>query len=89
MGGNLINHTGNCGAPTADLLTVKLLFNSIISTPYAKFMCIDIKDFYLCTPMLRYEYFCMKLELFPDDIIEEYGLHNKVDAKGDVHCEVR
>ncbi len=43
MGGNLINYPGNCGTPTADLLTVKLLFNSIISTPHAKFMCIDIK----------------------------------------------
>ena len=89
MGGNLINYPGDCGTPTADLLTVKLLFNSVISTPQAKFMCIDIKDFYLCTPMERYEYFSMKLELFPEDIIEEYGLRDKVDAKGNVHCEVR
>jgi hypothetical protein len=55
MGGNLINYPGDCGTPTADLLTVKLLFNSVISTPQAKFMCIDIKDFYLCTPMECYE----------------------------------
>jgi hypothetical protein len=89
MGGNLINYPGDCGTPTADLLTVKLLFNSVISTPQAKFMCIDIKDFYLCTLMSRYEYFRMKLELFPDDIIEEYNLHSKVGARGDVHCEVK
>jgi hypothetical protein len=89
MGGNLINYPGDCGTPTADLLTVKLLFNSIISTPNAKFMSIDIKDFYLCTPMKRYEYFRMKIELFPEDIIQEYNLHNKVDATGNVHCEVR
>jgi hypothetical protein len=31
------------GTPTADLVTVKLLLNSIISTPGAKCMCIDIK----------------------------------------------
>ena len=89
IGGNLINYPGDCGTPTADLLTVKLLFNSIISTPNAKFMSIDIKDFYLCTPMKRYEYFRMKLELFPEDIIQEYDLRNKVDATGNVHCEVR
>jgi hypothetical protein len=71
MGGNLINYPGDCGTPTANLLTVKLLLKSIISTPNAKFMSIDIKDFYLKTPMSRYEYFCMKLELFPEDIIEE------------------
>ena len=89
MGGNLINYPDNCGTPTADLLTVKLLFNSIISTPNCKFMTIDIKDFYLMTPMDRYEYFRMKLELFPPDIIEKYGLHDKVDADGNVFCEVR
>ena len=74
--------------PLQIYLTVKMLFNSIISTPNAKFMSIDIKDFYLKTPMSCYEYFHMKLELFPEDIIEEYGLRDKVDAKGNVHCEV-
>ncbi len=57
MGGNLINYPGNCGISTADLLTVKLFLNSIISMPNAKFMSIDIKDFYLNTPMARYKYF--------------------------------
>ena len=37
MGSNLIHYPGNCGTPTADLLTVKLLFNSIISTPWLGF----------------------------------------------------
>jgi hypothetical protein len=89
MGGNLINYPDDCGTPTADILTVKLMFNSIISTPNAKFMTIDIKDFYLMTPMDRYEYFRMKMDLFPEDIIEEYGLRDKVDADGNVFCEVR
>jgi len=84
MGGNLINYPEDCGTPTADLLTIKLMFNSIISTTGAKFMTIDIKDFYLMTPMDRYEYFRMKLDLFPQDIIDEYGLRNKVDAYGNV-----
>ena len=38
--------------------------------------------------MDRFEYFWMKLELFPQDIIKEYGLRNKVDADGKVFCEV-
>jgi hypothetical protein len=57
MGGDLINYPGNCGTPTADLLTVKLLLNSVISTPNARFMTLDLKDFYLMAPMKRYEYF--------------------------------
>jgi len=51
MGGNLVNFPGDCSTPTADLLLVKLLLNSIISTTNAKFMTLDIKDFYLMTPM--------------------------------------
>jgi hypothetical protein len=89
MGGNLVNYPDDYGTPTADLLTIKLMFNSIISTPNAKFMTIDIKDFYLMTPMDRYEYFRMKLELFPHDIINEYGLRDKADADGNVFCEMR
>jgi hypothetical protein len=57
MGDNLINYPDDCGTSTADLLTVKLLLNSFIYTDNAKFMTVDIKDFYLMTPMKRYEYF--------------------------------
>ncbi len=88
MGGNLLNYPGDCCTPTADLLTIKFMFNSIILTTNAKFMTIDIKDFYLMTPMDHFEYFRMKLELFPQDIIEEYGLRDKVDADGNIFCEV-
>ncbi len=52
-------------------------------------MTINIKDFYLMAPMDRYEYFRMKLELFPQDIINEYGLRVKADADGNVFCKVR
>ena len=41
----------DCGTPTANLLTVKLLFNSVVLTPGAKFLGLDLKDFYLNTPM--------------------------------------
>ena len=51
-------------------------------------MTIDIKDFYLMTPMDRPKYFRMKLEFFPHKIIEQYGLESKVDKKGYVFCEV-
>jgi hypothetical protein len=69
MGGNLVNYPGNCRTPTANLLMVKLLLDSIISTPNAKCMTLDLKDFYQMMPMKRYEYFCMKLELFPQDTL--------------------
>jgi hypothetical protein len=48
-----------------------------------------VKDFYLMTPIKRYKYFRMKLELFPQDIIKEYSLTSKVNHNGNVHCEVQ
>ncbi len=74
---------------TADLLTVKLMFNSVISTPSSKFITIDIKDFYRMTPMDQYEYFQMKLDLSLPDIIKKYGHRDKVITGGDVFCEVQ
>ena len=51
IGGDRINYDGDCSTPIANLLTVKLLLNSVISTDGAKFMTIDIKNFYLKTPL--------------------------------------
>jgi hypothetical protein len=50
-GGDRVHYPGKAGTPTANLLTVKLLINSTISTVVAKFMTIAIKNFYLNTPM--------------------------------------
>ena len=68
VGGDLIAYPGECGTPTLDLLTVKLLLNSVFSTLGAKFMTIDIEDFYLNTPMTRYEYMRLKLCNIPEDV---------------------
>ena len=48
-GGDRIYFPGGVGTPTADLLTVKLLINSVISTPGAEWFTMDIRDFYLDT----------------------------------------
>ena len=51
VGGNRVNYPGDCRTPTTDILTVKLLLNSTISTAGACFMTIDINYFHLMTPM--------------------------------------
>ena len=89
LGGNLIVYPGDCGTPTVDLLTVKLLLNSVISTSNAKFMTIDIKDFYLNTPMDRFEYMKLKLSDLPEDFVKLYNLASKVDKNGFVYLEIR
>jgi hypothetical protein len=74
VGGNLIHYPGNVHTPTADITTAKILFNSVLSTPKAKFMGIDLSDFYLITDMDDYEYMYIPEWIIPPDIMEEYNL---------------
>eukprot|EP00804_Cyclotella_cryptica_P002855 CCRYP_009391-RA/>CCRYP_009391-RA protein AED:0.18 eAED:0.18 QI:0/0/0/1/1/1/2/0/800 len=76
VGGNRINFPGDCGTPTADMITVKILLNSVISTVNARFMTIDIKYFYLNMPMARPEYMRLKLADIPAAIIDLYHLRD-------------
>jgi hypothetical protein len=55
VGGNLIQYPGDVSTRSADLNTPKCLWNSTISTEGAKYMCLDIKKFYLGTPMDPFE----------------------------------
>jgi hypothetical protein len=45
VGGNLIRYDGDVSTRSADLTTFKYLWNSVISTPGAKYMCLDVKNF--------------------------------------------
>jgi hypothetical protein len=87
-GGNLIQYPGELTTRTADLTTAKVLWNSVLSTEGAKFCGLDIKNFYLCTPMDRYEYMKMPIHTFPPHIIEQYEL-DKHAKNGFVYLEIR
>ena len=45
IGNNQVNYPHDCGIPTSNLLIVKLLLNSVVSTPGAKFITVNIKYF--------------------------------------------
>ena len=65
VGGYLIHFLCDVTTPTADLITTNTIFNSVLSTKNAKFMCADIDNFYLNNPMDRYEYMKLPLEIIP------------------------
>jgi hypothetical protein len=88
-GGDRVHYPGDAGTPTANLLTVKLLLNSIISTPNAKFMAMDIKDFYLNTPMARYEYMRLRIANMPEDVIAHYKLTDIAMHDGYIYCKIQ
>ncbi len=88
VGGNLIDYPGELTTHTADLTTTKMLWNSVISTKDARYLCLDIKNFYLGTPMDRFEYMKMPNNIFPSETIKQYNLH-KHAKNGFVYLEIQ
>jgi hypothetical protein len=65
-----------------------LLLNSVLSTPEARFMTLDIHNFYLGTPLPDYEYMRIPLSSIPTDIIAQYHLTD-IASDGAVMVEIR
>jgi hypothetical protein len=78
VGGNLIDYPFELTKRTADMVSSKILWNSVISTKDAHFAGTNIKNMYLETPLDWYEYMKMPIALFPTDIIEHYRSNEKV-----------
>ena len=78
VGGNLIDYPGELTTKTADLVTSKILWNSVLSTQDARYMTIDIKSFYLATPLDIYKYMKIPVDIIPEHFIEQYGLQDKI-----------
>ena len=74
VGGNLIKYKGDMSTRTADLTTSKLLWNSVLSTEGAQYMCLDINNFYLTAALDYFEYMKMPLSVFPAWIKKQYNL---------------
>jgi hypothetical protein len=64
------------------------MWNTILNTKGMKFMCLDIKNFYLTAPLDRFEYMKMPLSLFPSWMREQYNLE-KHAKNGFVYIELR
>ena len=58
----------------ADMEKIQLLLKSMVSTPDARFMTADIKNFYLNTEMERPQYTKIQINLIPQEIMEEYNV---------------
>ncbi len=71
------------------MVTVKLHLNSVISTKGACYCTIDLKDFYLMTPMAHPKYMRMKLKDLPAEFVELYNLTNKVNFNGYIHIKIQ
>jgi hypothetical protein len=66
VGGDRLDYSGDVPTSTADITTFKILINSTLSTWEAVMMMTDIKNYYIGTPLPRFEYMKMLLSRFPE-----------------------
>jgi hypothetical protein len=88
IGGSRICYLGDVGTNTASLKLFKLLLNSVLSRKGVRFSTIDLKNFYLDTPMPDPEYVRIKITDIPAEFIEEYKLAG-TDRDGWIYFEIR
>jgi hypothetical protein len=74
VGSDKLDYSGEVAISTADITTFKILINITLSTKDAEMMMMDIKNYYMGTPLPRYEYMRMLLSRFPDKIVNKYNL---------------
>ena len=74
VGGDHLIYDNETAAPAANLLEAKLIFNSTISTSNARFLTMDIEDFFLSSTMPNPEYIRMRISEIQDDIIIKYNM---------------
>ncbi len=89
VGGDRVNYPDEVGTPTANLLLIKTHLNSVILMPAARYMTIDISNFYLNTPMERFEYTRIPIADIPEEIISEYDLAKLLDRNNCVCIEIQ
>jgi hypothetical protein len=88
VGEDQVEYPGDKSTRTAGLTTAKILINSVISTLGAKFLVIDIHNFYLNTALGRFEYMVINLSSLPQETIDKYDLL-ELSQDGKVNIEIQ
>jgi hypothetical protein len=65
VGGDRLDYSRDVAISTADITKFKILINSTLSTEDSAMMMMDITNYYLGTPLPRYEYMEMLFSRFP------------------------
>ena len=91
VGGDKLSYADDPGSPTASIVETKILINSVISHAKhgARFMSLDLKDYFLATPMAHPEYMKVPIRKFPQDIKDKYNLNSIVSTNGFVYIKIK
>jgi hypothetical protein len=88
VGGDMLDYSGDVATSATGITTFKILINSTLSAADAAMMIMDIKNYYLGTPLPRFEYMQKLLSRFPEEIVDKYNL-GALAVDGWVHIEIR
>ena len=92
VGGDRLDAYQDVRSPAIGLIDTKLHLNSVISDAHlgARYCTGDLKDFFLVSDMVIYQYMRIHRKYLTQEVIEEYGLTNAhFDAKGYIYVEIR
>ena len=89
-GGNRLDFPGDPSSPAVATTDSKIHINSTISDAKkgARYMTLDIKNFFLGTPLLYYQYLRIHKSMIPQEIFDEYP-ELVVESNGYAYFEVR
>ena len=90
VGGDVLEYNKDSSSPAASLLEAKLLLNSVISDAFqgARFMTIDIKDFFLQSFLEEPECLRIHKKYFFPDICEKYNINSLIAPDNYVYCKI-
>jgi hypothetical protein len=92
VGGDRLDAFQDVRSPAVGHTDAKLHFNSTISDAKkgARYCTGDLKDFFLVSEMVNYQYMRVHRRYITPEIMEEYGLTEEhFDSKGYVYIEIR
>ena len=87
--GDKLPYPSYTGSLVATLLEVKNILNSVVLTPGSQFICANIKDYFLCSPMELFKYIKIPICWITKEIQIQYNVYYLVEPDGYMYCKVR
>ena len=77
-GGDRIDYEGDVSTHTASMETIKTHWNSVISTPNARYCTGYISNMYLMSDLVNSEYVKFKVDMIPPCVISHYKIQHLI-----------
>ena len=88
VSGKRVDYPFPISTPTADITTFKCLINVVLSTPPAKFMTVDIHNFYFNMLIEHFKYMKLLIDISLEEFITQYNFCLLDHNNGHVYVEI-